>query len=91
MICRAQDGWRFLLVSLLVHKRMNLNRDCTRRLCAKYRIKQGSIRELFRCSMLVYEAVTEAEYEFITANEPDTEAEEIERAKQEEAKRAGAT
>ena len=80
-----RDGWSFVGFIACTQAR-ELEQRLHRRL-RKYRIKQGSMRELFRCSMLVYEAVTEAEYEFITTNEPDTEAEEIERAKQAEAKR----
>ena len=80
-----REGWSFVGFIACTQAR-ELEQRLHRRL-RKYRIKQGSMRELFRCSMLVYEAVTEAEYEFITANEPDTEAEEIERAKQAEAKR----
>src|ERR1700722_19677566 len=78
-----RDGWSFVGFIACTQAR-ELEQRLHRRL-RKYRIKQGSMRELFRCSMLVYEAVTEAEYEFITTNEPDTEAEEIERAKQAEA------
>jgi hypothetical protein len=80
-----RDNWTFIgfIACMKAHE---LEQRLHRRL-RKYRIKQGRMRELFRCSMLVYEAVTEAEYEFITANEPSTEAEEIERAKTEEAKR----
>jgi hypothetical protein len=53
----------------------------------KFRFVQGSARELFRCSLSVYLGMLDAEDEFIKEHAPDTADEEIERAKQADAKR----
>jgi hypothetical protein len=83
-----RDGWSFVgfIASTQAHA---LEQRLHRRL-RKYKITKGSMRELFRCSVVMYEAILDAEYEFITAHEPDTVDAEIERAKQEEARRQAA-
>jgi hypothetical protein len=80
-----RKGWEF--VGFIASTEAQALEQRLHRRLRKYRIAQGNARELFRCSLSMYEAMLDAEYEFIMEHAPDTTNEEIERQKQEEAKR----